>query len=310
FLGIDTGGTYTDAVLWSEAGGANGKVLAKAKALTTRHDLAVGISGAVDAVLQKAATDPAAIKLVSMSTTLATNALVEGQGGRVALVMIGFSEGDLARDGLKAALGTDPVVFCPGGHDVHGNAAKLDLSGLEAALPELGASVSGFAVCAYFATRNPAHELSARNLIRGITGLPVTASHELSAKLGGPRRALTTLLNARLISMIDRLVAATEGFLAARGIAAPLMVVRGDGALVSAAFARQRPIETILSGPAASLVGARHMTGLDNAVVSDIGGTTTDVAVLDRGRPRLDPEGATVGGFRTMVEAVAMRTFG
>ncbi|MER8364950.1 hydantoinase/oxoprolinase family protein [Mesorhizobium sp. M0991] len=310
FLGIDTGGTYTDAVLWSEAGGPGGKVLAKAKALTTRHDLAVGISGAVDAVLQKADTDPTAIKLVSMSTTLATNALVEGQGGRVALVMIGFAEGDLARDGLKAALGSDPVVFCPGGHDVHGNAAKLDLSGLEAALPELEKSVSGFAICAYFATRNPAHELSARNLIRDITDLPVTASHELSAKLGGPRRALTTLLNARLISMIDRLVAATEGFLAARNIAAPLMVVRGDGALVSAAFARQRPIETILSGPAASLVGARHMTGLDDAVVSDIGGTTTDVAVLDKGRPRLDPEGATVGGFRTMVEAVAMRTFG
>ncbi|RAZ72959.1 hydantoinase/oxoprolinase family protein [Mesorhizobium atlanticum] len=310
FLGIDTGGTYTDAVLWSEEGGPKGKVLAKAKSLTTRHDLAVGISGAVDAVLEKSRTDPAAIKLVSMSTTLATNALVEGQGGRVALVMIGFSEADLARDGLKTALGTDPVVFCPGGHDVHGNAAKLDLSGLEAALPELGRSVSGFAVCAYFATRNPAHELAARDLIREKTGLPVTASHELSAKLGGPRRALTTLLNARLISMIDRLVAATEGFLAKRGIAAPLMVVRGDGALVSAAFARQRPIETILSGPAASLVGARHMTGLDDAMVSDIGGTTTDVAVLDGGRPRLDPEGATVGGFRTMVEAVAMRTFG
>ncbi|MBZ9868675.1 hydantoinase/oxoprolinase family protein [Mesorhizobium sp. CA15] len=310
FLGIDTGGTYTDAVLWSEEGGPKGKVLAKAKSLTTRHDLAVGISGAVDAVLEQSRTDPASIKLVSMSTTLATNALVEGQGGRVALVMIGFSEADLARDGLKTALGTDPVVFCPGGHDVHGNAAKLDLSGLEAALPELGRSVSGFAVCAYFATRNPAHELAARDLIRDKTGLPVTASHELSAKLGGPRRALTTLLNARLISMIDRLVAATEGFLAKRGIAAPLMVVRGDGALVSAAFARQRPIETILSGPAASLVGARHMTGLDDAMVSDIGGTTTDVAVLDGGRPRLDPEGATVGGFRTMVEAVAMRTFG
>ncbi|BCH28129.1 hydantoinase [Mesorhizobium sp. L-8-10] len=306
FLGIDTGGTYTDAVLWSEATG----VAAKAKALTTRHDLAVGISGAVGAVLEKAAIEAAAVKLVSMSTTLATNALVEGQGGRVALVMIGFSEADLARDGLQRALGTDPVVFCPGGHDVHGNAQPLDLGALEEALPQLAGSVSGFAVCAYFATRNPAHELAARSLIRERTGLPVTASHELSAKLGGPRRALTTLLNARLISMIDRLAAATEGFLEKRGIAAPLMVVRGDGALVSAAFARQRPIETILSGPAASLVGARHMTGLDDAVVSDIGGTTTDVAVLDGGRPRLDPEGATVGGFRTMVEAVAMRTFG
>src|SRR5690606_124394 len=103
---------------------------------------------------------------------------------------------------------------------------------------------------------------------------------------------------------------ATEGFLEARGIAAPLMVVRGDGALITSEFARARPIETILSGPAASLVGARHMTGLDDAVVSDIGGTTTDIAVLDGGRLRLDPDGATVGGLRTMVEAVAMRTFG
>ena len=306
FLGIDTGGTYTDAVLWSQAQG----VVAKAKSLTTRHDLAVGIAGAADAVIGKAGVEPSAIKLVSMSTTLATNALVEGQGGRVALVMIGFSDGDIDRAGLRAALGSDPVLFCSGGNDVHGNALPLDLGPLEAALDGLAANVSGFAVCAYFATRNPAHEIAARDLIRARTGLPVTASHELTSQLGGPRRALTTLLNARLISMIDRLVAATEGFLAARGIVAPLMVVRGDGALVSAAFARQRPIETILSGPAASLVGARHMTGLDDAVVSDIGGNTTDVAVLDKGRPRLDPEGATVGGYRTMVEAVAMRTFG
>ena len=306
FLGIDTGGTYTDAVLWSERDG----IAAKAKALTTRHDLAEGIAGAVDAVLRQAGVEPGRIKLASMSTTLATNALVEGQGGRVALVMIGFGQRDLDRDGLGAALGSDPVVFLPGGHDVHGNAAALDLKALRDALPELAGSVSGFAVCAYFAVRNPAHELAAAELIRSMAGLPVTCSHELSARLGGPRRALTTLLNARLISMIDRLVEATERFLDRRGIAAPLMVVRGDGALVSAAFARQRPIETILSGPAASLVGARHMTGLADAVVSDIGGTTTDIAILDNGRPRLDPEGATVGGLRTMVEAVAMRTFG
>lgn len=310
FLGIDTGGTYTDAVLWSPAPDPSGTVLAKAKALTTRHDLAVGIAGAADAVLARAGVSPSAVRLVSMSTTLATNALVEGQGGRVALVMVGFAEADLDRAGLRSALGSDPVLFLPGGHDVHGNAAPLILDELEAALAGLAPSVSAFAVCAYFAVRNPAHEIAVADLIRERTGLPVTASHELSAKLGGPRRALTTLLNARLIAMIDRLVAATEGFLAARGIAAPLMVVRGDGALVSAGFARLRPIETILSGPAASIVGARHMSGLDNAVVSDIGGTTTDVAVLDGGRPRLDPEGATVGGYRTMVEAVAMRTFG
>jgi N-methylhydantoinase A/oxoprolinase/acetone carboxylase beta subunit len=310
FLGIDTGGTYTDAVLWTPAGGAAGRLIAKAKALTTRHDLAIGISGAVDAVLAGSGIGPGAIRLVSMSTTLATNALVEGQGNRAALVMIGFGDDDLARDGLAAALGADPLVRLAGGHDVHGNERPLDLAPLHAALPALGASVAGFAVCGYFAVRNPAHELAAAELIRNGTCLPVTMSHELSARLGGPRRALTTLLNARLVGLIDRLIAATEGYLDARGIAAPLMVVRGDGALVSAAFARGRPIETILSGPAASLVGARHLTGLADAFVSDIGGTTTDVAVLSGGRPRLDPEGATVGGHRTMVEAVAMRTFG
>lgn len=306
FLGIDTGGTYTDAVLWSEHSG----VIAKAKALTTRHDLSVGISGAVERIVAEASVRAADIRLVSMSTTLATNALVEGQGGRIALVMVGFSQADLDKADLRVALGSDPVVFIPGGHDVYGRAQLFDMTALSEALPRLAQEVTGFAVCAYFAVRNPEHEIAVRDLVRKQTGLPVTCSHELSAKLNGPRRALTTVLNARLIAMIDRLVAATEGFLDRRGIHAPLMVVRGDGALVSAAFARHRPIETILSGPAASLVGARHMTGLDNAIVSDIGGTTTDVAVLDKGRPRLDPNGATVGGFRTMVEAVAMRTFG
>lgn len=305
-LGIDTGGTYTDAVLFSETAG----LVAKAKALTTRHDLAAGIAAAVDAVLEKAERRPSDIALVSMSTTLATNALVEGQGGRAGLVMVGFAERDLARDGLGRALGSDPAVFLPGGHDVHGNETPLDTAPLEAVLADWSEAVSAVAVCAYFAVRNPAHEIAVRELVRSATGLPVTASHELSARLGGPRRALTTLLNARLVSLIDRLIAATRGYLAERGIVAPLMVVRGDGALVPAALAGERPIETILSGPAASLVGARHLTGLDAAIVADIGGTTTDVAILEDGRPRLDADGATVGGHRTMVEAVALSTFG
>ncbi len=305
-LGIDTGGTYTDAVLFSEATG----VVAKAKALTTRHDLAEGVSGAVETVLAKARVPVSAISLVSLSTTLATNALVEGQGGRAGLIMIGFGPEDLKRDGLQEALGSDPVLFLPGGHNVHGGETPLDMSALDEALPALSSQVSSFAIAGYFAVRNPDHEQRVRDRIREASHLPVTCSHELSSKLGGPRRALTTLLNARLVSMIDRLIGSCEVFLKARGIDVPMMVVRGDGALISAAEARLRPIETILSGPAASLVGARYLTGLDNAIVSDIGGTTTDVAVLEKGRPRLDAEGAVVGGFRTMVEAVAMRTYG
>ncbi|WP_075291935.1 hydantoinase/oxoprolinase N-terminal domain-containing protein [Pararhizobium arenae] len=305
-LGIDTGGTYTDAVLFSETDG----VVARAKSLTTRHDLAVGISGAVEAVLEASGTPVTAISLVSLSTTLATNALVEGQGGRAGLVMIGFGPDDLKRDGLQEALGSDPVIFLPGGHNVHGSETLLDMSALDEALPRLANEVSSFAIAGYFAVRNPSHEQRVRDRIRAVSHLPVTCSHELTSKLGGPRRALTTLLNARLVSMIDRLIGSCEDFLKVRGIEAPMMVVRGDGALISAAEARLRPIETILSGPAASLVGARSLTGLDDAVVSDIGGTTTDVATLAEGRPRLDEEGAVVGGFRTMVEAVAMRTFG
>lgn len=305
-LGIDTGGTYTDAVIFREPEG----VIAKAKSLTTRHDLSQGIAGAVEKVLAMSGIASSDIAMVSLSTTLATNALVEGQGGRIALVMIGFSGEDLARGGLAEALGQDPVVHVPGGHDVHGNEMALDMGAVDEAAKAFGDNVSAFAVAGYFAVRNPAHELRVRERLREKTALPVTCSHELSSKLGGPRRALTTLLNARLVPVIDRLVDACQGFLASIGVDAPLMVVRGDGALISAAEARLRPIETILSGPAASLVGARYLTGLDRAVVSDIGGTTTDVAVLDDGMPRLAEEGAIVGGHRTMVEAVALRTFG
>ena len=147
-------------------------------------------------------------------------------------------------------------------------------------------------------------------LIGILTGQPVSASHQLSAKLGGPKRAVTAVLNARLIGMIDRLITRAESQLVRMGITAPMMVVRGDGALVSAAQAREKPIETILSGPAASIVGARWMTGAETALVSDIGGTTTDVALLRDGRPAIDPDGARVGPYRTMVEAVAMRTTG
>lgn len=305
-LGVDTGGTYTDAVLLRD----EREVVASAKALTTRQDLAIGIGAAVEAVLRESGADVAEIGLASLSTTLATNALVEGQGGRAGLVYIGFGAADLGAHGLAEALGNDPVIVLGGGHDhAGGETEALDRDALGAWL-ETETGASAYAVAARFATRNPAHELAAAEMIRDITGRPVSLSHHLSAKLNGPKRALTALLNARLIGMIARLIDKTEGKLRELGIAAPLMVVRGDGALISAEQARARPIETILSGPAASIVGARWLTGAAHALVSDIGGTTTDVALLREGKPAIDPEGARVGPWRTMVEAVAMRTFG
>ncbi|MFY1708534.1 hydantoinase/oxoprolinase N-terminal domain-containing protein [Tritonibacter scottomollicae] len=306
-LGVDTGGTYTDAVLIRD----ETEVIASAKALTTRQDLAIGVGGAVRAVLEQSGASPTEVSLAALSTTLATNALVEGQGGRVALIYIGFSEQDLDRHGLNEALKGDPALILSGGHTHAGSEAKpLDTEALIAFLETESAGVSGFAVAGVFATRNPAHELEVARIIQERTGAPVTCSHQLSAKLNGPKRALTAVLNARLIGMIDQLINRAADTLAHIGIEAPMMVVRGDGALMSAQQARSRPIETILSGPAASIVGARWMTGAENALVSDIGGTTTDVALIERGLPKIDPEGALVGGFRTMVEAVAMRTTG
>ena len=307
-LGIDTGGTYTDAVLYDEAARA---VVATAKSPTTHHDLAIGVCGAIDAVMAMGVIDPTAIELVSLSTTLATNALVEGKGRPVAAVIIGFDSDVVERAGLSEALGNDPAIFLNGGHDPHGSAAApLDLARLADDVRAIDARVEAYAVTAQFSVRNPEHELAAADVVRGLTGKPVTLSHHLSARLNGPKRAVTAILNSRLISIIDGLVRTTEAALADRGVNAPVMVVRGDGSLVSAAFVRERPIETILSGPAASLVGAAHLTGLDDAIISDIGGTTTDIAVLRHGIPTVSPEGATVGGHRTMVQAVAMHTHG
>jgi len=313
-IGIDTGGTYTDAVLFDEAvldgpsPHAPG-VVAWAKT-RTRPDLTIGIREA----LEQLDPDPAEVSLVSLSTTLATNALVEGVGGRVALVLIGFDDEAVERAGLAAALGSDPLVTIDGGHNSYGVEAKpVDLDSLAAAVD--GLEVDAFAVASHFSVRNPEHELAARELLAG-TGAPVACSHELSAKLNGPKRALTCLLNARLLPMIDDLCRAAATIMAEFSITAPLMLVRGDGSLVSAEFALSRPIETILSGPAASVVGAGHL--LDDArdrtgpvvMVSDIGGTTTDIGLIRDGRPTISPDGAVVGGHHTMVEAVDMFTVG
>lgn len=306
-LGVDTGGTYTDAVLLQD----EKTVLSSAKSLTTRHDLAQGVGAAIDAVLGDSRVAPGDIAMASLSTTLATNALVEEQGGRVALVFIGFQAADLRRQGLEDSLKGDPVILLSGGHSHAGSElSPLDVAGLRAALGEWGDKVSAFAVASQFATRNPAHEIAATKVIRQMCAKPVSCSHELSSRLNGPKRAMTAILNARLIGMIDHLISSSEALMRDRGIRAPLMVVRGDGALISASMARARPIETILSGPAASLVGARWLTGARDALVSDIGGTTTDVALLVDGRPVIDPDGAQVGPYRTMVQAVAMRTSG
>ena len=303
-LGIDTGGTYTDAVLFCRERG----VLRSAKSLTTREDLALGIDAAASRVLPE---DRSGVAMVSISTTLATNAIVEGRGSPVCLLMIGQGPEALVRAGLGAALGDDPVAFIAGGHDASGiEQSPLDEEALRSAVSRHAGNVTAFAVTAHFAVRNASHESRTHAIVHEHCDRPVTCSQELSDQLDAPRRALTTLLNARLIPMIAELISAVGRMMERRGLVAPLMVVKGDGSLVRAELASRRPVETILSGPAASIVGGHHLAGAGDALVVDMGGTTSDIAVLDAGRPRLRDDGASVGGWRTMVRAVAAHTVG
>ena len=311
-IGVDTGGTYTDAAVLDAA---SNEVLASAKALTTRGDLAVGVCEAIECVLTALGDDTAStasrVKLVSVSTTLATNAVVEGHGSPVCVVLVGFDDTMVQRSGLSSAFPGLVVERVAGGHDHNGGeAAKLDMEALAAIVEKHAGSVEAFAVASQFAVRNPAHELAARDFITGRTTLPVTISTELASALDAPRRALTAALNARLISRISLLIKAVQHAMTRFGIDAPLMMTKGDGSLARAETVAFRPIETVLSGPAASLVGAATLSGLTDFILSDMGGTTTDLGVLESGRPQVNEQGADVGGWRTMVQAIDVRTLG
>jgi N-methylhydantoinase A/oxoprolinase/acetone carboxylase beta subunit len=307
-VGLDTGGTYTDAVALD----ADERLLGSAKARTTHWNLAVGISDAIDKLLTAL---PEGIRrehigLLAVSTTLATNAVVEGRFSPICTVLVGFDERMVARSGLRRGGGGN-VVCVRGGHEATGEETEpLDEAAVHATVTEFGASVEAFAVASMFSVRNPAHELRVRELIRIGCGKPVTCSFELSAQLDAPRRALTAALNARLIPQIRHLMDSVQEVLARERIAAPLMVVRGDGTLVKSEVALEYPVETVLSGPAASVVGASFLCGLTDFVVSDMGGTTTDVAVVASGRPVVRAEGAVIGGWRTMVRAIDVHTCG
>ena len=309
-VGVDTGGTYTDAAIIEASGH---RVIASAKAITTKGDLAIGVAEAITraVALLPQGLQPQDISLVSVSTTLATNAVVEGHGSAVGVVLIGFDAAMVARTGIAQAFPGMPVESVPGGHDHNGDPRlPLDLEALEAALSRMAGKVDAFAVAGAFAVRNAAHEHAARELIVARTGKPVTLSTELSSSLDAPRRALTAALNARLISRVSNLIEAVQRAMAQLQIRCPLMIVKGDGTLALAESVVTRPIETVLSGPAASLVGAHWLSGLDSFIMSDMGGTTTDLGVLLNGRPRVAPDGAELGGWRTMVRAIDVRTIG
>jgi N-methylhydantoinase A/oxoprolinase/acetone carboxylase beta subunit len=296
-LGIDTGGTYTDSVIIDLS---SGKILSKAKALTTRNDLAIGILNSIDK-LDRSTFEH--VQLVSVSSTLATNSVVEGKGCRVGLIVVGHE--------FNRAIPVDELVEIVGGHNLMGDEKDpLDTDAAREFVEKTMDKVDGYAVSSYLSVRNPEHEIALKEMMRSVTEHPVVCGHELSSRLGFHERTLTAVLNAKLIPIISDLVLSVKKVLAEHKIDAPLMIVKGDGSLMGEVVAKERPVETILSGPAASLTGAKYLTKEENAVVIDVGGTTTDIGILRNGRPRLDPEGAMIGGWRTRVRAADISTSG
>ncbi len=305
-IGIDTGGTFTDGVIFDLD---KKTVAAKTKVETTRHNLKLAINSCLDNLIgvfkenNGNQVEIGQIKMVSLSTTLATNAIVEGQGAEVGLIQIGFEP--------HQGLPTPYYASVPGGCNIKGRIKEeLDLDAAREAVLEMKDQVDAFAISGYLSVRNPIQEMQVSDLIHELTGYPVVAAHQLSTDLGMHERTVTAVLNARLMPLITDLMDSVKHGMERLKIEAPLMVVRGDGSLISETAAREKPIETILSGPAASIIGALTLTGIQEGIVIDMGGTTTDVAVLHEGRPSINKEGAEVGGWMTRVKAAHITTIG
>lgn len=296
-LGIDTGGTYTDAVLLEQK---TKKVLKKAKSPTTRDNLAVGIGKSIRGLC----LDPAdTIEKVVLSTTLATNAIVEGEGRPTGLIIIGeLPKGELPdahRAQVKGKVNIKGKEVIP-----------LDTAQVIEACAAIAPQVQAFAVSGMMGVRNASQELAVKDIIKKQCALPVVCGHELSSQLGFHDRTVTTVLNASLIPILEDFIRAVEVTLADQSIDAPVYMVKGDGNLASLSFIREKPIESILSGPAASIIGALSLAGCGDGVVVDMGGTTTDSGIVLDNTLTLAPIGARVGDWQTQIDSAQINTCG
>ena len=302
-VGIDTGGTNTYAVVLDFK---SSEVLGEGSAPTTHYDYAVGIVKALDAALEDSNVDPSQVDVISISTTLATNAIVEGKGCRVGLLMIGHKPTE------DKCIPTDIIRVIKGGHDEFGDEIEsLDERRVRAVVQEMSDCVEGLAISSFFSVRNPSHEIRVRNIVQEIAGLPTVCGFEFTEQLGIYERTVTAVLNAKLIPLINTLLLELRKALEERGMEKTrLFVVKGSGSVISAEFATERPVETILSGPAASVVGAWELTKNKDGIVIDIGGTTTDICFLEGNKPLIVDNGATVGGLKTRVRAIDSTSIG
>ncbi len=310
-IGFDAGGTFTDSVIFNTE---TKKIISSGKSLTTNFDLSQGIKKSLNVTLKDIPTrDKKNIKQIIVSSTLATNSLINSNGCRVGLILIGFDKSIFKNKPLVDACNNGNMCLIKGGHDAEGNEKeKLDFKSIQKFVEINKSKFESIAIASQFSTRNPDHENRTKEFLikKNKIKLPITCSHELSYELNGPRRAITCALNASLTHIISDLLNNIELILKEKKIIAKIMVVKGDGSLIDSKTARYRPIDTTMSGPAASCTGAAWLTGKKDAIVVDIGGTSTDISLLNSGYPEVSKKGARIGVWDTMVEAISISTQG
>lgn len=325
-LGVDVGGTFTDLLLFDTASGA----FWRHKTPSTPHDSSEGILNGVTAICAQAGIAASAIDTFLHGTTVATNAVLEGKGARVGLVategyrhimQIGrsFVPGGLAgwiiwpKPVPLAAL--EDTVTVKGRMDAQGREVRpLDEGNVRQQLGLLKANgVEAITVSLINAYVNGAHEKRIGELAAEILpGLPVSLSHEILPEMQEYERTLTTVANAAVRPVVGRYVSNLRDKLAEAGMAGKLSLLRSDGGLMSAQKAEEHPVSILMSGPAGGVTGALWVArnaGLKNILTLDVGGTSTDVALIENLEPRRQRT-TEVGHLSVRASALDVKTVG
>jgi N-methylhydantoinase A/oxoprolinase/acetone carboxylase beta subunit len=299
-IGLDVGGTHTDVVLLGSEG-----LLKEFKIATDPLDLFQTVLSALETVT--AGIDPQQIRRIVLSTTLTTNAIAQNKLSPVGMIVSSGPGID------PEALRTNPLFFpVSGSIDHRGREVQpvdvREIQSITATLQDVGVRYVG--VVGKFSVRNPQHELLIRDVLRERFDR-VFLGHQVSGNLNFARRVATTYLNAAVYPVHRRFFDAVHRSLAQKGLRVPLYILKADGGTMNLEASMEFPGQTILSGPAASVMGAVAFAPLHvDAMVLDIGGTTTDMAVIRNRIPSLHPIGVRLGGFRTLIRSLETRSIG
>lgn len=298
-LGIDVGGTFTDAVVIK-----NGSIIAQAKTPTSHGNLLYGVMTALDDVLT--GLDIAQLDRVALSTTIVTNAMIEGCTDKVGLLVMSGPGLD-----ITGLVPEQPLVLS-GYVDHRGRVVAAPKEEEVAAACKRLADRPMVAVSGKFAVRNPVQELEVADWVEKYSNPGhVTLGSSLSGSLNFWRRTNSAYYNAAVWRTFGRFADAIEAAIRERDICAPIYILKADGGTIPIAAARHQPVEAIFTGPAASVLGIMALTTTQGEVVSlDIGGTTTDIALWKNGVPLSASGGASIAGYPTAVRSFWLKSVG